>query len=137
MKNNNALVTVRGLAGKLMMGAFFVLVLAGASYAQSGNLYEANGRARFGYITVEKSLFRIDMGGANEIKIFNCSAIPNSGLKCAFSQFMGGRQNYSGEAQVYQSGAVYLRWLININGNQQSRVLDNGWKAISRKRPLR
>jgi len=129
MKNSNALVTVRGLVGKLIMGAFFALVLAGASYAQSGNLYEANGRGRLGYITVHPNLFRIDMGGSNEIKIYNCSPIANSGLKCVFTQFNNGRTNYSGEAQVYQSGAVYLRWMYEFLGNQQRNTSDNGWKA--------
>jgi hypothetical protein len=105
-----------------------MVAMAAASYAQSGNLYEANSRAKFGFLTVHPSLFHIALGGNQEIKIYNCSPIAGAGVKCVFTQFFGGRTNYSGEAQVYQSGAVYLRWMYSFNGNQQSRM-DSGWKG--------
>ncbi|WP_316311735.1 hypothetical protein, partial [Clavibacter michiganensis] len=60
--------------------------------------------------------------------IYNCSAIANNGLACVFTQFKDGKTTYSGQAQIYQSGAVYLRWMYDFTSGQQ-RNINGGWTA--------
>jgi hypothetical protein len=113
-----------------LMAAMVIGLTATASYAQGGNLYEANGRARFGYITPYQTTWVINnMNGGGEIKIYNCKDIGRGGIGCVFTQFASnGRTAYSGEAQIYQSGAVYLRWMYDFTSGQQ-RSADSGWRG--------
>lgn len=121
--------TLRSIFGKTLAVAFFAMVLTIASYAQSGTLYEANSSARFGTITPYGSTWVINnLNGGGEIKIYNCSGIGNGGILCSFTQFAAsGRSAYSGQSQIYQSGAVYLRYLNDVTNGQ--RNIDSGWLA--------
>ena len=128
MTNNNLFGIVRNLFGKTLALAFLFGVMAVASYAQSANLYEARGRARLGTITAYPStgVWRIDMGNTNEIKIYSCRANLPGGISCVFTQFSRGRVVYSGYAQIYQSGAVNLRWMYDFTAGFQ-RTINGGW----------
>ncbi len=118
--------SINNLFGKTLAIAFFVTVLSIASYAQSGNLYQSGSNYRLGTITAYSNVWRIDMGNSQEIKIYNCSAIANKGLACVFTQFSNGRVTYSGQSQIYQSGAVYLRWMYEFTSGVQ-RNINGGW----------
>jgi hypothetical protein len=114
--------------GKTLAIAFFLTVLSIASYAQSGNLYEARSNYRLGTITAYQNVWRIDMGNRSEIKIYNCRTINATGIACVFTQFKDGRTTYSGESQIYQNGAVYLRWMYDFTSGFQ-RNINGGWVA--------
>lgn len=126
--NNSTFGSIRNLFGKTLAITFFLTMLSIASYAQSGNLYEARSNYRLGTITAYQSVWRIDMGNSSEIKIYNCRTISATGIACVFTQFKDGRTTHSGEAQIYQSGAVYLRWMYEFIANQQ-RNINGGWVA--------
>ena len=126
MTNNPRLKNINGLFRKTLVIALFLSAMALTSYAQSGTLYEVRSNYRFGTITAYQSVWRIDLGNGGEIKIYSCWRISATGLGCVFTQFKNGRVTYSGQAQVYQSGAVNLRWMYEFNGNQQ-RQINGGW----------
>ena len=119
---------IGSIFGKSLALAFFLMVLSIASYAQSGNLYEARSNYRLGTITAYQNVWHINMGNSSEIKIYNCRGIGNRGLACVFTQFKDGRTTYSGESQIYQSGAVYLRWMYDFTSGYQ-RNINGGWVA--------
>lgn len=121
--------TLRSIFGKTLAMAFFAMVMTVASYAQSGNLYEANSSYRLGTITAYGSTWVINnLNGGGEIKIYNCAGIGNNGIGCSFTQFAAsGRAAYSGQSQIYQSGAVYLRYTNDVTNGQRS--MDSGWIA--------
>ncbi len=127
--NNKFNQTLRSIFGNTLAMAFFAMVMTVASYAQSGNLYEANSSYRFGTITSYGSTWVINnMNGGGEIKIYNCSGIGNGGLLCSFTQFQAsGRAAYSGQSQIYQNGGVYLRYTNDVTNGQRS--IDSGWIA--------
>jgi len=127
---NKTFGTIRSIFGKTLAIAFFAVIMSVASYAQSGNLYEGSSNSRFGTITAYQSTWVINnMNGGGEIKIYNCRNIGNGGIACSFTQFdNSGRTSYSGEAQVFQNGGVYLRWTNDVTNGQQRRI-DTGWKG--------
>ncbi len=120
--------TLRSIFGKTLAMAFFAMVMTVASYAQSGNLFEAQGNARFGTITSFGSTWVINnLNGGGEIKIYRCSPISATGILCSFTQFdNSGRSAYSGQSQIFQSGAVLLRYTNDVTNGQQ-RSIDSGW----------
>lgn len=126
MTKGSTLRKINGFVGKTLAIAIFLSALALTSYAQSGNLYEVRSNYRLGTITAYQSVWRIDLGNGGEIKIYSCRQISATGLGCVFTQFKNGRVTYSGEAQIYRSGAVNLRWVYEFNGNQQ-RQINGGW----------
>jgi len=121
--------TLRSIFGKTLAIAFFAAVMTVASYAQSGTLFEKNG-ARFGTITAFGSTWVINnLNGGGEIKIYRCSDMGNTGLLCSFTQFdNSGRSAYSGQSQIFQSGAVFLNYQNDVRDGQQRRI-DSGWLA--------
>lgn len=127
MTNNFIFKNFGGLFGKTLVIAFFLSVMAVTSFAQSNNLYYRNGGAYFGRVTVYSTHFYIETNGT-EIKTYadSCRNIPNDGVICTFGQFKNGQLIYSGEAQFFKNGTVYLNWLYEFIGTQQRR-LGGGW----------
>lgn len=128
MKNNTLNTIIRSLFGKSSAIAFFTAFLAIASYAQTNNLYYQQGGAYFGQVTVfPGSHFEISTNGT-VIKTFrnSCRAISGNGVFCTFGQFRGGQHIFSGEAQFFQNGIVYLRW-TNENVGGTWRQTNGAW----------
>lgn len=111
----------RGLFGKALAMGFLTMVMAGATFAQVGTLFYGNG-ARFGTIEAFPTVWRVLPDGGGEIKIYSCSGIGGGGLGCVFTQFnCEGRTSYSGNAQVFQSGAVNMQYKFDFtSGFQQN-----------------
>jgi hypothetical protein len=122
--------TTLNIIRRTLFAAAIAVAASIAAYAQGGNLYESRSNHRFGYITPYQNTWVITgMNGGGQIKIYNCRGIGNNGIACVFTQFASdGRTSYSGEAQVYQSGAVYLRWLYDFTSGHQ-RNADSGWRG--------
>ncbi len=132
MTRHQIITKINGLFGKTSVIALLLGVLSIASFAQSGNLYEQNSTYRLGYITVYPgSVFRIDMGNSQEIKIYqSCKAVTANGVKgvqCPFTQFQNGRVVYSGDSYVFQNGYVYLKWMYDFTAGYQ-RNINGGWR---------
>ena len=123
---NYSRLKINGLFRKTLVITLFLSAMALTSYAQSGRLYEARSKYMLGTIPAYQSVWRIDLGNGGEIKIYSCKKISATGLGCVFTQFKNGRVTYSGEAQVYQNGAVNLRWVYEFNGNQQRQINGGG-----------
>lgn len=122
--------TLRNFFGKTLATAFFAAVMTVASYAQSGNLYEANSNYRLGVITAYQTTWVINqMNGGGEIKIYNCKYASGTDISCSFTQFNAqGKTSHSGQAYITRAGAVYLRWQYDFTSGYQ-RNADSGWRA--------
>lgn len=121
---------VRSIFGKALAIGFLTTVLGIASYAQAGNLYEANSSYKFGFITAYQSTWVINqMNGGGEIKIYNCRYASGTDISCSFTQFNAqGKTSHSGQAYITRGGAVYLRWQYDFTSGYQ-RNADSGWRA--------
>lgn len=121
---------IRSIFGKALAIGILTTAMGIASYAQSGNLYEANSSYRLGVITAYQSTWVINqMNGGGEIKIYNCRYASGTDISCSFTQFNAqGKTSYSGQAYITRAGAVSLRWLYDFTSGYQ-RNADSGWRA--------
>ena len=118
MTNINSM--LRGLFGKAMLTGILTLVMAIATFAQSGTLFYAGTNTRYGHIDAFPNVWRIQPDAGGEIKIYSCRDIGSGGLGCVFTQFArDGRTSYSGDAQVFQSGAVNMQYKFDFTAGFQ------------------
>lgn len=120
---------INNLFGKFLAIAFLFGVFAVASYAQSNRLFFQQGGAFFGVVTVfPGSHFEITTNGS-VIKTFrnSCRPISGNGVFCTFGQFKDGRHIFSGEAQIFQNGLVFLRWTNESYGGGTWVQVNGAW----------
>ncbi len=111
---------LRGLFGKTIITGVVTLALAVATFAQSGTLFYAGTNTRYGTIQAFPNVWRIVPDAGGEVKIYSCRDIGGGGLGCVFTQFgRDGRTQYSGDAQVFQNGAVNMQYKFDFTSGFQ------------------